>query len=327
MREAAPALVVPNESIATRQRGQPVPPHRAAAVIAEVGHPVRGLDQGWPGAGQPVRDPDPVLPVAEPDVFPHRRAGLQHDAGATLRRERVRRDRVRRDRVTHELVSPPTDRTDPTLGLPVVGERSTGSLDPRGQRRVADEPAAPHLVEKLRLGDHPVSVLDEVTEHVEDLRLHVHLSSRSPQLETERIQGELSERVHPSRLCRPAAPPRAKIATLRASASTPSSRRARGTTLPGRLSAVESTRSPGGLHTRDPQLPASWEVAVVRPRGGYERSARVPPRWRQVSTRDARGRHLRGGTQLGDPWTYSSARRTYSLLFAPPLTCAQAAGE
>ena len=47
-------------------------------------------------------------------------------------------------------------------------------LDPRGQGRLGHEVVAPDGLEQLGLGDHAVTVLDQVSQHVEHLRLDVH---------------------------------------------------------------------------------------------------------------------------------------------------------
>ena len=73
-----------------------------------------------------------------------------------------------------ELVAAAEHRADHRLAGPVVTDRPARRLDSAGERRLADEAIAPHVVEQLRLGDDPISVSDEVSEHVEDLPLDVH---------------------------------------------------------------------------------------------------------------------------------------------------------
>jgi hypothetical protein len=60
---------------------------------------------------------------------------------------------------------------DEALRFPVVAKRPTTRLDPAGQRGLADEPAAPHRVEQLLLGDEPVVIADQLRQDVEQLRL------------------------------------------------------------------------------------------------------------------------------------------------------------
>ena len=60
-------------------------------------------------------------------------------------------------------------RLDDRLPLAVVAERTAGVLDPGRERGLGHEPVAPDAVEQFLLGDHPVAMLDEEAEHVEDL--------------------------------------------------------------------------------------------------------------------------------------------------------------
>jgi hypothetical protein len=73
-------------------------------------------------------------------------------------------------RLADEPVAAAVDGADVALGAAIVAECLAGGLDAGGQRRLGDEPAAPHLVEELVLGDDPVGVADEVNEDLEHLR-------------------------------------------------------------------------------------------------------------------------------------------------------------
>jgi hypothetical protein len=57
------------------------------------------------------------------------------------------------------------------LASTVIPDGLTDLLDPAGDRRLADEPAAPDLIHQLLFRHHAVMVLDEVDEHAECLRL------------------------------------------------------------------------------------------------------------------------------------------------------------
>ena len=70
-----------------------------------------------------------------------------------------------------ELVPAAAHRPDVALRFAVVAECPPGRLDPAGQRRLADEPSAPHRVEQLFLGDAALAVADELGQDVEHLRL------------------------------------------------------------------------------------------------------------------------------------------------------------
>ena len=70
-----------------------------------------------------------------------------------------------------------------------------GRLDPAGQRRFADEPVAPDLVQQLVLRDHPRPVGQQVGEHVEHLALDVHRDAAAAQLEPIDVDLEVREQV------------------------------------------------------------------------------------------------------------------------------------
>jgi hypothetical protein len=77
----------------------------------------------------------------------------------------------------------------------VVTDSTPCRLDPRRQRRFADEAIAPHVVEQLVLRDDTIPMLDEVGEDAEDLRLHGDGSAGAAQLEHVGVEVECSERV------------------------------------------------------------------------------------------------------------------------------------
>ena len=77
-----------------------------------------------------------------------------------------------------ELVAPAVDGPDDRLAAAVIPERLAHRLDAGGERRLAHETVAPDVVEKLLLADDLTPVLDEVAEHVERLRLELHLATR-----------------------------------------------------------------------------------------------------------------------------------------------------
>jgi hypothetical protein len=105
------------------------------------------------------------------------------------------------------------DRADHPPGAAAVADRLAGRLEPAGQRRVGHEPAAPDLVEQLGLGDHPVTVADQVGEDLEDLRLQMADDAAAAQLQAPVVQLAVTEpvdhpalsRIPPRRLhgCRP----------------------------------------------------------------------------------------------------------------------------
>ena len=74
-----------------------------------------------------------------------------------------------------ELVAPAVDGPDDRLAAAVIPERLAHGLDARRERRLAHETVAPDVIEELLLADDLTPVLDEVAEHVERLRLELHL--------------------------------------------------------------------------------------------------------------------------------------------------------
>ena len=117
-------------------------------------------DEGRPVTDRRVPEAGAVGGAAEPDVL------LCLHRGCSRRVAVVGRD------VGHPPVAPAVDGTDHRLRRPVVTDEAAGGLDPARQRRLTDEPIAPDGVEELGLGNDPLAVLDQIAEHVEDLRLH-----------------------------------------------------------------------------------------------------------------------------------------------------------
>ena len=79
--------------------------------------------------------------------------------------------------------------------LAVVADGTSGLLDPRGQRGLGDEPISPDVVEQLFLGDEPSPLLDQVEQHVEDLRFDVADAVGAHDLDAVGVDSELSESV------------------------------------------------------------------------------------------------------------------------------------
>ena len=155
------ALVVVHQPVAHRQVTQEVAPDDALPVMAEVGQPVRRLDQRRAAAGHRVRQSHAVGRGAEADLLRSaaRRGAVSGGAtGGDLAH------------VGREAEASPVHRLDRPLRPAVVADGAAGRLDPARQRRLAHEPVAPHVVEQLDLADDPFPVRDEVGEHVEDLR-------------------------------------------------------------------------------------------------------------------------------------------------------------
>jgi len=64
----------------------------------------------------------------------------------------------------------PTLRLDKALRLPAVTHRDTHGTQAALQGGIANRHPLPHLIAQFLLGDHAVTMLDEIAEHLEDLR-------------------------------------------------------------------------------------------------------------------------------------------------------------
>jgi hypothetical protein len=81
-------------------------------------------------------------------------------------------------------------RADQLLVAPVVTHRPTCLLDSARHSRLSHEPAAPHGIHELFLGHDAVPVRQEITQHVERLRLDRHGPAVTTQFEPGRIENE-----------------------------------------------------------------------------------------------------------------------------------------
>jgi hypothetical protein len=73
--------------------------------------------------------------------------------------------------VADEAVPPTTLRADEALRRDVSADRAARRLDARRQRRFGHELVAPDRIEQLDLQHQPVTLDDQVHEHIKDLRL------------------------------------------------------------------------------------------------------------------------------------------------------------
>ncbi len=87
-------------------------------------------------------------------------------------------------------------RADDLLAAAIVADGLTGGFDARRQRRLADEPITPDVVEQLVLADHPIPVLDQVTQHLEHLGLDGDHVPGPRQLVVVRIDHDVTKRKH-----------------------------------------------------------------------------------------------------------------------------------
>ena len=86
---------------------------------------------------------------------------------------------------------------DHPLSVAVVAERPPDLLDPAGDGRLADETAAPDPVHQLLFRNHPITVRDEIGQHIERLGLQRHRNTAPPHLEQGRVELQIAaEREH-----------------------------------------------------------------------------------------------------------------------------------
>src|SRR5262249_56436835 len=72
-------------------------------------------------------------------------------------------------------------------------DRAARCTDPAGQRGLGHEPVIPHRVKQLVLADNPVTMLDEVDQQIEHLRLDVDGLARAPQFSAVDVYFAISE--------------------------------------------------------------------------------------------------------------------------------------
>ncbi len=109
-----------------------------------------------------------------------------------------------------ELIALAVDGADDRLSAAVVVDRPAYGFDARGERRLADEPVTPDLVEQLLLAHDRAPTFDQVGQHVEGPGLELDLVTVAAQHDPGQIQlavGEAQDHValvpDPTRLARP----------------------------------------------------------------------------------------------------------------------------
>ena len=183
--------------------------------VRQVVGPVRHAGAALVEADQPAERAQPVEEGGVPRIGPVElqvgdEPGHQHDVPLAAPGDLVRDLQAVADRVVDRLVPGRGRRPglagrsdepvaaavhgpDEPLGLPVVADRLAGLLDPAGDRGLADEPPTPDVVHQLFLGHHPVAVVHQVGEHLEDLRLDRHPYAGAPQLDLREVELQVLE--------------------------------------------------------------------------------------------------------------------------------------
>ena len=127
--------------------------------------------------------------------------GLERGLGVGRATESVGNGRVRRVGVvelldgSNEAVATAVQRLDHALRLAVVADSLPDLLDAGGERRLRHEAIAPHGVQQLVLGHHPVTVRDQVREDVEHHGFDIDGPFTGPQLVRARVDDSAREPV------------------------------------------------------------------------------------------------------------------------------------
>jgi hypothetical protein len=85
------------------------------------------------------------------------------------------------------------DGADEPLFLAVVADRASRGVDSAVQRRVGDDPSAPHQGNEIVPADHAIMVLQQVDQQVEHLWLHRHQLVAAAELATIGVQDVIIE--------------------------------------------------------------------------------------------------------------------------------------
>src|SRR5262245_55057327 len=85
------------------------------------------------------------------------------------------------------------DRTDRRLVIAAVAKGAPRRLDAGAERRIRDDPPLPNGGDQLVLAHHPVAMLDEVNQQVEDLRLDPNGVASAKQLAARHVDFKLTK--------------------------------------------------------------------------------------------------------------------------------------
>jgi hypothetical protein len=102
---------------------------------------------------------------------------------------------VQRADATDEAIAAAVDRLNVALFLAAIAERLAGGHQAACQRRLADEPIAPYVIEELGLGDDALAMLYKIGKNGEHLRLDRNRRTILTQLEQRGVQLEAIEGV------------------------------------------------------------------------------------------------------------------------------------
>src|SRR5262249_61972423 len=89
----------------------------------------------------------------------------------------------------HEPETLPRQGPDQALLLAGIADRRAGGVHRRAERRFRDDPALPDHAPQIVPADHPVAMLDQAGDEVEDLRLDGDGAAAALELAALRAQG------------------------------------------------------------------------------------------------------------------------------------------
>jgi hypothetical protein len=91
--------------------------------------------------------------------------------------------------------APARDCLDQALGLAAIADSGAYRVDPRAQRRLGNNTSMPHRREQIVLAHHAFSVLDEISQQVEDLWLDGDQPASATELTAVSVENAIFEPV------------------------------------------------------------------------------------------------------------------------------------
>jgi hypothetical protein len=98
--------------------------------------------------------------------------------------------------VRHKTIPVAALRLDDALRLPAVTDRATHDAQTALQGGITDGEPLPHLIAQFLLGDHTVTMLEEIAEYLEDLRSQSCTLAYPMQDVELRVQGTICKAVN-----------------------------------------------------------------------------------------------------------------------------------
>src|SRR5215467_12707186 len=191
--QAVAARIVPDQPVLGSEDMQQVTPDRALPVIFEMIEPIGGFDQRRTPSCERIGNADSIGRGAEVNLLWRclsDRSGVRVMSCRALFVDRANK--------AHAFAR---NGADYFLNVSVVANRFACGVDPACQRRIRYDAAAPDRRDQVVLAHHAVSVLDQVDQQVEHLRLQSNQLGASPKLSAICIKYMIfKEELHGSRL-------------------------------------------------------------------------------------------------------------------------------